>query len=173
MGQHKREEYERFFEKTLTEYHPMIARTISTYERIPALQEELYQEISVALWKAIERFDNQSSLKTYILSIAHKRAISHVARYVKEPLSVEIEESHLNKDGCPSDAISSEQKMTQLMAALYLLSMSDRQLVTLALEGLSYKDISAILGISVTNVGAKLSRAKSKLNKILTTAKKA
>ncbi|NRA48361.1 MAG: sigma-70 family RNA polymerase sigma factor, partial [Phaeodactylibacter sp.] len=84
------------------------------------------QEISVALWKALARFDNQSSLKTYILSIAHKRAVSHVAKHVKEPYSIEVEESHLGFDDCPSELVSKNQKMNRLMQALLSFSMTSR-----------------------------------------------
>ncbi|TQV75080.1 sigma-70 family RNA polymerase sigma factor [Aliikangiella marina] len=167
MSLKERREYDRFFEATLSEHHGVISRVVSSYERNSALQEELYQEISVALWKALAKFDHQSSLKTYILSIAHKRAVSHVAKYVKEPRSVEISELELPGRDCPSDEMTQSQRMSQLMAAIYQLALGDRQLVTLALEGLSYKEIAHILGISVSNVGVKLNRAKTKLNQLL------
>ncbi len=159
--------YESYFEETLTEHHSMISRVVSSYERNRSLQEELYQEISVALWKALVNFENQSSIKTYILSICHKRAVSHVAKHVKEPYSVDIHDIEVSGESCPSEKMSKSQRMERLVAAIRQLSMSDRQLVTLALEGISYKDMAEILGISVTNVGAKLNRAKQKLNQIL------
>lgn len=167
MSSSERKAYDQFFEQTLSDYHGMISRVVSSYERNRPLQEELYQEISVALWKALAKFDNQSSLKTYILSIAHKRAVSHVAKHVKEPHSVEISDYEFSGDDCPSENMSKKQRMQKLVNAMYQLSMADRQLVTLALEGLSYKEISAILGITVSNVGVKLNRAKLKLNQIL------
>ena len=164
--------YNQFFETTLNQHHSLIARVVSSYERNRSLQEELYQEISVALWKAMAKFDNQSSLKTYILSIAHKRAVSHVAKHVKEPNSIEIESVELIGGECPSQAMSQSQRMQQLMAAIYQLPLADRQLVTLALEGLSYQEIADILGITVSNVGVKLNRAKSKLNQFLSGSSK-
>lgn len=173
MSRSDRREYNQFFENTLSEHHAVISRVVSSYERNRSLQEELYQEISVALWKALARFDQQSSLKTYILSIAHKRAVSHVAKYVKEPHSVEIADLELSGDDCPSDQMSKKQRMDRLMLTMYQLPMADRQLVTLALEGLSYKEISEILGISVSNVGVKLNRAKAKLNQLLSVESKA
>jgi RNA polymerase sigma factor (sigma-70 family) len=159
--------YEHQFEKTLSEYHPMLARLISSYEYIPALQEELYQEISVALWKALAKFDQKSSLKTYILSIAHKRAVSHVAKHVKQPFSIAVEEKHLGHADCPSQSMLEQEKMKGLMSALRSFNLVDRQLITLALEGLSYKDIAEVLGLTVTHVGVKLNRAKTKLNLLL------
>ena len=159
--------YDRFFETTLSEHHGMIARVVSSYERNKALQEELYQEISVALWRALGKFDQRASIKTYILSIAHKRAVSHVAKYVKEPSSVDINEFEQVGSDCPSESMTTDRKMSLLMEQIRLLPLLDRQLVTLALEGLSYKEIAEILGITVSNVGAKLNRAKTKLNRMM------
>ncbi|MET1257283.1 RNA polymerase sigma factor [Aliikangiella maris] len=159
--------YNQYFEETLSEYHSMISRVVSSYERSQALQEELYQEISVALWKALAKFDGQSSLKTYILSIAHKRAVSHVARYVKEPEAVEINELSLTGGDCPVQQIQQNQRIQQLIESIRLLSLVERQLVTLALEGLSYKEIGEILGLNTSHVGVKLNRAKNKLSLIM------
>jgi len=167
MSFSEKAKYDKYFEGVLSEHHAMISRVVSTYEMKKALQEELYQEISVALWRALPKFDNQSSLKTYILSIAHKRSVSHVAKHVREPSSVDIAEHEFSGENCPSETIRSNQQMDRLMNALMHLPIIDRQLVTLALEGMSYKEISEILGISVSNVGVKLNRAKQKLNEML------
>ena len=140
---------------------------VSSYEVIKALQEELYQEISVALWKSLAKFDRQSSLKTYILSIAHKRAISHVAKYAKEPRKQDIDQIELEHKDCPSDQLAKSQRMSKLLTALHQLPVFDRQLVALALEGISYKDIAEILGITTNLVGVKLNRAKAKLKTLM------
>ena len=158
---------EQQFEVTLREFHSMIARVVASYERIPALQEELYQEISVALWRALPKFEENASIKTYVLAIAHKRAISHVARHARQPeVGLEPEQEQLLEDPdnrCPSKELEQERQKQALQQAINQLRLADRQLVTLALEGVSYKDISEILGLSVTNVGARLNRAKERL----------
>nr|WP_256435656.1 sigma-70 family RNA polymerase sigma factor [Aliikangiella sp. G2MR2-5] len=159
--------YEAYFEEVLEAHRGMLARVVSSYEAKKPLQEELFQEISMALWRALPKFDRQSSIKTYILSIAHKRAVSHVAKHVKEPISIELEENSVPVHQCPSEKLTSEQRVEGLMRALHSLPMVDRQLVTLALEGVSYKDIAEVLGISGSNVGVKLNRAKQKLNEIM------
>lgn len=169
MSRSERLAYDQFFEETLNNHHSMISRVVSSYEMKPSLQEELYQEISVALWKALAKFENQSNIKTYVLSIAHKRAVSHVAKHVKEPNSVDIGNYEFAGEKCPSEQMSKNQKMNRLMMALRELSLADRQLVTLALEGISYKDISKILGLSVSNVGVRLNRAKNKLSELMST----
>ena len=159
--------YEKQFEETLNRYDAAISRVVSSYEIIKALQEELYQEISVALWKALAKFDNKSSLKTYVLSIAHKRAITHVAKYAREPRSTELNEFEIPTHNCPSNQLAKSQRMNKLLFALRQLPMAERQLVTLALEGVSYKDIAEILGITTNLVGVKLNRAKTKLTSLM------
>lgn len=168
---HKKE-YEKYFEETLEKYNSAIARVVSSYERIKALQEELYQEISVALWKALAKFDHKSSLKTYVLSIAHKRAISHVAKYAREPRSSDVEDLALPDKDCPIQQFEKSQRMNRLLFALREMPMLERQLVTLALEGVSYKDIAEILGITSNLVGVKLNRAKSKLKSLMISAER-
>jgi len=167
MSRKERDLYESYFEETLTEFHPAIARVVSSYEVIKALQEELYQEISVALWKSLAKFDHQSSLKTYILSIAHKRAISHVAKHAKEPRKQDINTVELVLKDCPSDQLAKYQRMNRLFSAMHKLPVFDRQLIALALEGISYKDIGEILGISTNLVGVKLNRARAKLKVLM------
>jgi len=159
--------YEKHFEQTLEQHNAAISRVVSSYEMIKALQEELYQEISVALWKALAKFDQKSSLKTYVLSIAHKRAISHVAKYAREPRTSDICEFELPSDNCPSEQLAQSQRMNKLLFALHQLPMLERQLVTLALEGVSYKEIAEILGITTNLVGVKLNRAKTKLKSLI------
>jgi len=167
-----KKEYEQYFEETLELYNPAISRVVSSYEMIKALQEELYQEISVALWKALAKFDQKSSLKTYVLSIAHKRAISHVAKYAREPRTSDVSELEFSVDNCPSDQVAQSQRMNKLLFALRQLPMLERQLVTLALEGVSYKDIAVILGITSNLVGVKLNRAKIKIKSLMTSSDK-
>ncbi len=167
FSQPKSADYEQFFEETLNEYQGAISRVITSYERIKALQEELYQEISVALWKALAKFDNQSSLKTYVLSIAHKRSITHVAKHAREPRTLDVSELEISSDGCPSEHFDQSQRMSRLLNAMHQLPMVEKQLVSLALEGTAYKDIAEILGITTNLVGVKLNRAKVKLKSLM------
>ena len=172
MSSRQKQDFDQYFAETLSDHHAMISRVVASYERVAARREELYQEIAVALWRALARFDHKSSLRTYILSIAHKRSISHVARDARLPVAVPLDETeigggHSAAHSCPSDLLSRQQRAKSLFDALGDMSMGDRQIVTLALEGLSYKDIGEILGLTVNHVGVKLQRAKAKLSRRL------
>jgi RNA polymerase sigma-70 factor (ECF subfamily) len=59
------------------------------------------------------------------------------------------------------------QQGQRLLDAVQRLPVSLRQVVTLALEGLSYAEIGDVLGITETNVGARLTRARQRLRQLL------
>lgn len=154
------------FERLLEEYNPLLSRVASTYEANAHLQQELLQEISLAVWQALARFKGDSSVKTYIMRIAHNRAVAHVAYHAKQPKS----DSYCETSAPLASPTHSVEKSTQqkgqlerLLTAVRDLSIQHRQIVTMSMEGLSYQEIAEVCGISVTNVGVILNRAKKAL----------
>ena len=70
----------------------------------------------------------------------------------------------------PERALSCEQQGQRLVEAVRRLPVGYAQVVTLTLEGMSYAEIADVLGISETNVGARLTRAREMLRKLLRTS---
>ena len=58
------------------------------------------------------------------------------------------------------------KQVRQLHERISQLALVDRALVMLWLEGMSYDEIGAIVGISAQNVGVKLFRIKEQLKKM-------
>jgi RNA polymerase sigma-70 factor, ECF subfamily len=56
-----------------------------------------------------------------------------------------------------------DERLTWLYGEIYKLDEIDRSVTLLLLEGFSYKEMSAILGISESNVGVKINRIKKQL----------
>ena len=56
-----------------------MGRIAASYAR-PADQDDLRQEISIAIWNALDRFRGDCSERTFLFRIAHNRGLSHVAR---------------------------------------------------------------------------------------------
>ena len=71
------------FEDVFAQYGAILSRVANSYEANEAMQQELLQEIAIAVWQGLSRFKGDSSVKTYILKIAHNRAVTHVANQVK------------------------------------------------------------------------------------------
>ena len=66
---------------------------------------------------------------------------------------------------CANSAEQAQQRETveQLYQAIHQLPKADAALVLLYLDELSYREMAEVLGISESNVGVKLNRAKKAL----------
>ena len=140
-----------------------LARLAGSYARTAGDREDLFQDIAVAIWQALPRFRGECSERTFLFRIAHNRGIAHLAR--RRVLTVEAGEDLELRDARPDpeQSLSAEQQGRRLRDAVVALPVVYRQVVTLALEGLSYAEIGAVLGITESNVGARLTRARQML----------
>lgn len=154
---------EHSFEQVLGEHGAAIARVAAAFERNPARRDELVQEVLLAIWQSLASFRGDASLKTFVLRIAHNRAVNHVLQHkrelAREALSDELPDNRAN----PEQQASLQQRSERLLNAVRELPLVQRELVTLALEGLSHEDIASVIGISVGNVAVRLSRARKQL----------
>src|SRR5207245_2506543 len=73
-SQRLEQEYERIW----LEYGASLGRLASSYEWEPQARQDLLQEIRLAIWVALPKFRNESSLRTFIFRIAHNRALTHI-----------------------------------------------------------------------------------------------
>lgn len=161
----------RDFEQTLATYGPLLSRVASSYEANHDLQKELLQEICLAVWQALSKFRGDSSEKTFILRVAHNRAVSHVSYHSKIPFQQAFseDESGVNADiatssRSPEVSEQRDREVAHLLAAVRELPIQTRQVVTLSMEGLSYRDIANVCGLTTTNVGVLLNRARKTLS---------
>ena len=158
------------FEQVIAQYSPLLSRVASSYEANHHLHQELLQEISVAVWQALSSFKGNSSVKTYILRVAHNKAVNHVAYHARQPRNEAYCE--VTKPSA-SSAPSSEQNMSQqqqvqgLLVAIRKLPLHPRQILTMSMEGLSYQEIAEVCGIQLNNVGVILNRSKKILSEAL------
>ena len=123
---------------------------------------DLYQEIALAIWMALKRFRGDSSLRTFAYRIAHNRGISHRARISFEPLDTEPVGTDLVED-----SVTAEKRKNQLFLAMHQLPDQVRQVISLALEGMTYTEIAEIVGITENNVGVVISRGKQRLKTLI------
>lgn len=158
------------FESVLKEYLPLLSRVASSYEANAHLQQELLQEICLAVWQAIRSFKQQSSIKTYILRVAHNKAVNHVAYHAKQPNSesyCEIEQPLGDPSLCQDKQLEQEMQISQLLQAVRTLPLQSRQVITMSMEGLSYKEIATVCGLTESNVGVIINRARKTLEEQL------
>jgi RNA polymerase sigma-70 factor (ECF subfamily) len=141
----------------------MIARIAASHEARPHLAEELVQEIYFAVWRALPSFRGGSSLRSFVARIATNRAVSHIAKAVRTPGQVELDEGLPDSRADPEAAAVAHDRQARLLAAVRELPLVSRQVATLTLEGFSPGEIAELIGITANAVSIRLSRAKNHL----------
>jgi RNA polymerase sigma factor (sigma-70 family) len=151
----------------LSAHGASLTRLAGSYVVNAGDREDLLQDILVAIWRAMPHFRGECSERTFLFRIAHNRAVTYITRR-KLPISdstgeVDVEDGRPN----PEQALTTAQQGRRLFDAVQRLPVNQRQVVTLVLEGLSYAEIADVLGITETNVGARLTRARQMLRTLL------
>jgi len=159
------------FEQVFSQYGALLARVAASYEAQPALRDELTQDICLAVWQSLQRYQSKSSIKTYILKVAHNRAVTHVSRQVKQPASDSYEDNQSwsceRAEAGPVSQLENAQIRQQLLNIIRQLPIQSRQAMTLSLEGLSYDEIADVCGLTKSHVGVLINRAKATIKRSL------
>jgi len=145
----------------------MIKRIASSHEAQPPLLEDLMQDIYFAIWRALPSFRGDSSLRTFVARIATNRAVTHVARAVKSPTSLELHEGIPTPDDNPERQAIALDRGARLASAVRSLPLAYRQPAMLALEGLTPGETAEVLGITTNAVSIRMSRAKALLRRLM------
>tara|TARA_R110000744_G_scaffold62521_2_gene129033 strand:+ start:964 stop:1566 length:603 start_codon:yes stop_codon:yes gene_type:complete len=166
------------FIKWVSEYEKLLRHIINGFEAKPAIQEELFQEIALNIWRALPSFRADSAVKTFIARIAHNVLATHVAKAMKTVKTEQVPEalnneqlSHADVSICPQltpyQSLDLNQRQQRLARAIRKLKLEQQQVITLALEGMSYQEIADVLVITTNLVGVRLQRAKTALMQLL------
>ena len=128
-------------------------------------RQDLFQDILVQLWQSYSSFNQQSKFSTWMYRVALNTAIAQFRKDKKNnedtlpeiPVNIIEEETYKEK----------EDKRDLVQRAISKLSKTEKAIIILYMDDYSYEEISEIAGISMSNVGVKINRIKSKLQKIL------
>jgi RNA polymerase sigma factor (sigma-70 family) len=151
------------FAELLAANRPALARLAASYATSPVDRDDLLQEIAMGLWLALPGFRGECSERTFLFRIAHNRCISHLARRRPQVSLDDLESDPVDHAAGPDAGVSTAQQTERLQAAVRRLPLTYRQVIVLLLEDLDYRQIADVLGISESNVGARLTRARGLL----------
>jgi RNA polymerase sigma-70 factor (ECF subfamily) len=127
------------------------------------------QEILLQAWRSLPKFEGKATA-AWFYRVALQTAMNwqrkdRPRRSRQQPL---LEVQVLATEGANS-AEQAQQRDTveQLYNAIHQLPKTDAALVLLYLDELSYQEMAEVLGISESNVGVKLNRAKKALSALM------
>ena len=146
----------------------MIYKVCNIYCPDPEDRKDLFQEIVLQLWKGYASFRQEAQFSTWLYRVALNTAISNYRKTTKRPHRTSLAEAGIDIPD-PADISFGDEKIRLLYKAIEQLTVIEKAMIMLHLDGSTYNEIAAVTGISNNNVGVKLNRIKSKLEKILTT----
>lgn len=147
----------------LNEYRGMLVRIASSYEADQGLVQDLLQEIMLALWQALPNYRGEGSIKAFVARVAQNKCLTHVSKQMRQPKSEELSPDIVNSQDSQEETMAQGQHRQLLRQAVRELPLTQRQVVTLALEGFSHKEVADALGISINNATVRFARAKEQL----------
>lgn len=167
-AEHSGQGQDALFERVAVEYAAPLARLARAHEADASLQQDLLQEIHLAIWRSLPAFVGRCSMRTWIYRVAHNVAASHLIRQKRRRLEslTTLDELVLEADVPEASVTIDEQRtLAKLTGLIHRLKPLDRQLIVLHLEGLPADEIAEVAGLSVANVHTKLHRIRELLAK--------
>lgn len=158
MMEQKEQQFTRLIEKHKTVVYTVCYMFSGSREEA----EDLFQDVLVKLWKGYDTFRGESDVRTWIYRVSLNTCINGQKRKRKRitriPLSIDVDFF--------AEISDRTLQVRRLYDRINRLGLVDRALILLWLEGLSYEEIGAVIGISVKNVSFLLYRIKEKLKKM-------
>lgn len=127
---------------------------------------DLFQEITIQLWKNYSKFRGDAKFSTWMYRVALNTAISLYRKSTRTLKTDDFSEVAFKISSTEYDD-TEEKQLEALYKAVHQLNDIDKALVFLYLEDKPFNEISETLGISNVNARVKMNRAKEKLKSIL------
>ena len=155
-------EQEQMFLSFLEDYKQTIYKVCFMYASDDDTINDLYQEVTLNLWRGFSKFRGDSNPATWIYRIAVNTCLSWLRSSNKGPQTVALT---LSMNNIVVDE-QERENLHELYALINRLGKLERALILLWLEEKSYEEIAEILELSVINVGVRINRIKAKLRKM-------
>lgn len=150
----------------LEENQNIVHKICRLYTNDADSHNDLFQEITIQLWKAFPKFRGDSKFSTWMYRVGLNTAIT---LYRKSKRSVDTQNFDAVGFKITADEYDDtvEVQLKLMYDAVKQLNDIDKALVFLYLEDKNYSEIAETLGITEVNARVKMNRIKEKLRTIL------
>ena len=159
-------ELEHRFVTDLEQNQNIIHKVCRIYTTNQSDHNDLFQEITIQLWKAYPKFRGDSKFSTWMYRVGLNTAITLYRKSKRRIYTQEFDALEFKIKAEEYDD-TEEQQLKLLYKAIHQLNDIEKALVFLYLEDKDYREISETLGITEVNARVKMNRVKKKLKTIL------
>lgn len=133
--------------------------------------EEIVQEVFLALFQHLKRGKPRHNLQSWMFRVAHNLALKQRTRNrhrAQNAVEADPAPAHANIDPGPNpeEQLLSKDRQRRLRAVLDALPEKDRWCLNLRAEGLRYREIADVLGVSLGAVSLLIGRSLARLSRV-------
>lgn len=164
------QEQEELFMTWLKGHGASVVKVARAYTLTHEECQDLAQEILLEAWRSLPHFEHRASPATWFYRVAlHTTMNWHRKDKPRRSRQQPLLDVHVVATEVSNGAGQAQQRelVERLYAAIHRLPKADAALVLLYLDELSYREMADVLGISESNIGVKLNRAKKALGELM------
>jgi RNA polymerase sigma-70 factor (ECF subfamily) len=146
---------------------PPLLRYVSSFGLRSEEAEDVVQEVFLSLFRHLHLGRSRSHLRGWLFRVAHNLALKQRARVWRRRANRCWDDTAVAQ--CADPAPDPESRLAQserrqhLTSVLHALPARDRRCIVLRAQGLRYREIAEVLGISLGAVAKSLTRAITRL----------
>jgi RNA polymerase sigma-70 factor (ECF subfamily) len=128
--------------------------------------EEVIQEVFLSLFQHLNSGKSRENLRGWLFRVAHNQGLRwryRVRREWEARTAARIEDTAIDAGPSPEAQVAHTQTQQRLLAVVKALPETDRRCLLLRAEGLRYREIAAILDISLGSVSTSLVRTLARM----------
>ncbi len=157
-----RGEQESTFRMWIAQYQGVLVHLARGFANA-ADQDDLVQEMLLAVWHAVPAFRSESLPSTFIYRVAQNTALTWHRRAKRLPAMQRLDET----EHAAAPESGTIERSEALYRAIRELPEVDRSLLLMYLDEVPYRDIALVLGLGESNVGVRLNRLRGRLSATL------
>ena len=168
---------ERAFQLFVEKYHQLVLNICNNILNNYDDAMDVSQEVFIKLYESIDSFRGDSKITTWLYRISVNKSLNYLRSKKKQKWFTSLDLIFGNEtktidpedsEPKPDENIELDENKKALHHALSKLPEKQNIAITLNnFEDLSYKEVSEIMNISVTEVGVLINRGKKKLQKLI------
>lgn len=132
--------------------------------------EDVIQEVFLSLFRHLKRGRSRTNLRGWVFRVAHNLALKQRNRRQRRWASTTIRDdaaaSHKDPGANPEEQFANTQRRKKLVAVIQALPEQDQWCLRLRAEGLRYREIAGVVGISLGAVSNSLAKSFERLARV-------
>lgn len=145
-----------------------VFRFVLRLVRNEAAAEELTNEVFMEVWRNASRFEGRSTLSSWMLGIAHNKAISSLRKRREEGLDEDYANTIADDGDTPEVELQKHDKGALLRGCIDRLGADHREIIDLVYyQELSVAEAATVLSIPENTVKTRMFYARKKLSELL------